>query len=141
MASAVDESRPGGGFLLPALRLVDSITELSASDADNIAVSGSHGGISSGRYALAAKPLLSVFNDAGGGRNAAGIAALDFLQLHGLAAATVSHTSACIGQSRSTFNDGIVNHVNQAARTLGVESGQRCAQVVAFLQDTFRRSL
>jgi hypothetical protein len=57
-----------------ALRLVDSITELSAQDAGCVAVSGSHGGISSVRYALAARPLLSVFNDAGVGRDSAGIA-------------------------------------------------------------------
>ena len=51
----------------PALRIVDSITELRPTDAGCLAVSGSHGGMSSARYALAARPLLSVFNDAGVG--------------------------------------------------------------------------
>jgi hypothetical protein len=50
---------------MPKLRLVDSITETTPADAGCLAVSGSHGGISSARYALAARPLLSVFNDAG----------------------------------------------------------------------------
>ena len=36
------------------LRVVDSITELRATDAGCVAVSGSHGGLSSARYALAA---------------------------------------------------------------------------------------
>ena len=63
---------------MPPLRIVDSITELSARDQGCLAVSGSHGGLSSARYALAAKPLLSVFNDAGGGKDGAGLAALDF---------------------------------------------------------------
>src|SRR5690606_24319825 len=76
------------------LRVVDSITELHAGDAGCVAVSGSHGGLSSARYALAARPLLSVFNDAGVGRDAAGIAALGFLQAHALAACTVAHGSA-----------------------------------------------
>ncbi len=71
---------------MPPLRIVDSITELCAQDAGCIAVSGSHGGISSARYALAARPVLSVFNDAGVGKDGAGLAALDFLQAHGLAA-------------------------------------------------------
>ena len=43
----------------PALRIVDSITELRPIDAGCLAVSGSHGGMSSARYALAARPLLS----------------------------------------------------------------------------------
>ena len=108
---------------LPPLRLVDSITELSMQDAGCVAVSGSHGGISSARFALAARPLLSVFNDAGGGRDSAGIAALDFLQQHGLAACTVAHTSACIGQARSSYDDGVVSHTNSLAAALGLRAG------------------
>ena len=54
-------------MLMPRLKLVDSITELELQDAGCIAVSGSHGGISSARFALAVRPLLSVFNDAGAG--------------------------------------------------------------------------
>ena len=90
---------------MPPLRIVDSITELCAHDAGCMAVSGSHGGLSSARYALAARPLLSVFNDAGVGKDSAGLAALDFLQAHGLAACTVSHGSARIGEAQSTVND------------------------------------
>ena len=90
---------------MPPLRIVDSITELCAHDAGCMAVSGSHGGLSSARYALAARPLLSVFNDAGVGKDSAGLAALDFLQAHGLAACTVSHSSARIGEAQSTVND------------------------------------
>ncbi len=113
--------------ITPLVRLVDSITELSPADAGCIALSGSHGGISSARYALAAQPLLSVFNDAGVGRDAAGIAALDFLQQHGLAACTVAHTSACIGQARSSWDDGLVSHVNGLAAKLGMQTGQLLA--------------
>jgi hypothetical protein len=102
------------------LRIVDSITELGAQDAGCVAVSGSHGGMSSARYALAARPLLSVFNDAGGGKDAAGVAALEFLQQHGLAACTVTHTSACIGQARSSYNEGVVSRVNALAAALGM---------------------
>ena len=108
----------------PALRLVDSITELGPADAGCVAVSGSHGGLSSARYALAAHPLLSVFNDAGVGKDAAGIAGLAWLQGHGLAACTVSHMSACIGLAKSTLDSGVVSHANEAARALGIEPGK-----------------
>ena len=117
------------------LRVVDSITELSAADAGCLAVSGSHGGLSSARYALAARPLLSVFNDAGGGRDGAGLAALAVLQAHGLAACTVAHTSARIGEARSTLEDGVVSHHNALASALGLQTSQRLQTFVHTLID------
>ncbi len=116
-----------------ALRIVDSITELDARDHGCIAVSGSHGGLSSARYALAARPLLCVFNDAGIGLNNAGLAALDFLQTHGLAACTVAHHSACIGEARSTLANGVVSAANSAAAAMGVEVGKTCQHTVDLL--------
>jgi hypothetical protein len=117
------------------LRLVDSITELGPQDAGCIAVSGSHGGTSSARYAIAARPMLSVFNDAGVGKDGAGIAGLAMLQAQALAACTVSHATARIGDARSTLADGIINHVNPCARDLGLAVGQACAQAVATIQN------
>ena len=88
----------------PPLRIVDSITELKPGlDAGCLAVSGSHGGISSAQYALTARPLIAVFNDAGVGKDEAGLAALPFLQGHAIAACTVAHTSARIGEAHSTL--------------------------------------
>lgn len=117
------------------LRLVDSITELRpGADTGCLAVSGSHGGISSAHYALAAQPMLAVFNDAGVGKDAAGLAALPFLQRHGIAACTVGHTSARIGEARSTLHDGVVSHCNAQALSLGIEPGQACAPLIRQLQ-------
>jgi len=116
------------------LRVVDSITELDSSDEGCIAVSGSHGGMSSARYALAARPWLSVFNDAGVGKDAAGLAALAFLQSHGLAACTVSHASARIGEAQSTLDEGVVSHANALATALGVRAGQKCKSMVEQLR-------
>lgn len=117
------------------LRLVDSITELRpGADTGCLAVSGSHGGISSAHYALAARPMVAVFNDAGVGKDAAGLAALPFLQRHGIAACTVAHTSARIGEARSTLHDGVVSHCNAQALSLGIEPGQPCAPLIRQLQ-------
>lgn len=115
----------------PTLRVVHSITELGPADAGCVAVSGSHGGISSAGYARDARPLLSVFNDAGVGKDAAGLAALDCLQAAHLAACTVAHDSARIGDACSTLNDGIISHANALALALGVVPGQTCRQAVA----------
>jgi hypothetical protein len=120
--------------IMLTLRLIDSITQLTSSDEGCIAVSGSHGGISSARFALEARPLLSVFNDAGVGKADAGIAGLAFLQTHGLAACAVAHTSACIGVAQSTLDDGIIRHANALALALGFSAGQACCDVVAQIQ-------
>ena len=107
------------------LLLADSITEIVHSGTGCVVVSGSHGGASAARYALQARPLLAVFNDAGIGKDEAGIAALALLQAHGLAACTVAHDSARIGEARSTLEDGIVSRVNAGAAALGAQPGQR----------------
>ncbi len=62
------------------------------------------------------------------GRDGAGIAALDHLQALGLAACTVGHAGARIGDARSTLDDGIISHVNAQAAALGIAAGQSCRQ-------------
>ena len=104
--------------------VVDSITQLDAGDAAAIVVSGSHGGISSGEFALAVPLRLVFFNDAGVGKDGAGIAALAMLQARGVAAATVAHGSARIGDALDAWQHGVISHVNDAARALGVRVGQ-----------------
>ncbi len=121
---------------MPKLLVIDSITELQPVDAGCIAVSGSHGGISSAQYAAAARPVLSVFNDAGVGKAQAGIAGLAYLQAHGLAACAVAHTSARIGVAQSTLDEGIISSVNTPAYALGLRVGHTCVQAVAMLQNS-----
>ena len=103
--------------------VMDSITKLTPDDAGAIVVSASHGGVSSGEFALAV-PLMAVFfNDAGVGKDNAGIAALEMLQKEGIAAGTVSHSSARIGDSADMWSNGVISHVNAAARKLGLKPG------------------
>lgn len=105
--------------------LMDTITEVGPGDAGEVVVSGSHGGTSSASFALAAPLHLAVFNDAGVGKDEAGIAALAMLQAVGRAAATVAHSSARIGDARDAWAHGVVSHVNAAAAALGLAPGQR----------------
>jgi hypothetical protein len=121
------------------LKVIDSITELAPHDAGCIAVSGSHGGLSSARYAAASRPMLAVFNDAGVGKDGAGLAGLGLLQAQQIAACTVAHSSARIGDARSTLHDGIISHANECAAALGIAPGQRCEHAVAAVQDNTRR--
>lgn len=111
--------------LPPCWLLVDSITEAVGRAAGAIVVSGSHGGVSAARFAVAAQVRLAVFNDAGVGRERAGIAGLALLDAEGIAACTVSHDSARIGEAASTFEDGVISHVNASAAALGAAAGMR----------------
>ena len=104
--------------------IMDSITKVTPEDAGGLVVSASHGGASSGEFALEV-PLKAVFfNDAGVGKDEAGIAALAMLQASGVAGGAVSHTSARIGDSQDMWDHGVVSHVNECARALGVLPGQ-----------------
>ena len=117
-------AHPGGFFLGAPIRVLDSITEALDGPPGQVVVSGSHGGISAGRFALQARVALAVFNDAGVGLDDAGIAALPLLQAHGIAACTVAHHSARIGEAASTLATGVVSHANEAALARGLRPGQ-----------------
>ncbi len=75
-------------------------------------------------YARQAGPWLVVFNDAGVGLDDAGIAALAPLQAAGIAACTVGHRSARIGEATSTLTSGVISHANAAAVALGAVPGR-----------------
>jgi hypothetical protein len=95
--------------------IMDSITKVVPDDAGAHVVSASHGGVSSGEFALEV-PLSSVFfNDAGVGKEGAGIAALAMLEARGVAAGTVSHESAKIGDSQDMLDHGVISHANRPA--------------------------
>lgn len=112
---------------------MDSISQLEAGDAGAIVVSGSHGGRSSGELALEQPLRLVVFNDAGIGRDEAGIAALALHEAAGRAALTVSHHSARIGDACDGFEHGVVSRCNGPARALGLIEGQALREQVSRL--------
>jgi hypothetical protein len=120
-----EEAAPPGGFFALGRRLllVDSITEAIGPGCGCVVVSGSHGGLSAARFALQAGVHLAVFNDAGIGKDGAGIAGLAWLQQRGVAAVAVAHSTARIGEASSTWNDGIVSAVNGRAVSLGARVG------------------
>jgi hypothetical protein len=109
---------------------MDSITKVTPQDSGTYVVSASHGGASSGEFALEVPLAAAFFNDAGVGKDDAGVAALAMLQERGVAAGTVSHTSARIGDAQDTWDHGVVSHVNESARALGVAPGQRLKDIL-----------
>ena len=114
-----------------AIILVDSASLVTAEDIGAIIVTGSHGGLIGGdpKKALRAEGFAAVFNDAGVGRDDAGIARLPALDDRGIAAFTVAASSARIGDARSTLCDGVISRVNLTAASQGVRTGQRAKEI------------
>ena len=110
--------------------LMDSISYVGAADAGHVVVSASHGGASSAEYARRHGLAAAFFNDAGVGKDRAGVASLDILKIP---AATVSHLSARIGDAEDMWLHGVLSHVNAAAAARGLSPGQRLQDAVARL--------
>lgn len=117
-----------------AIVAMDTISAITAKDRGAIIICGSHGGAISGVFAAQHPPALLFFNDAGGGKNRAGIAALSDLDGEGIPAATVAHSSAWIGDSLDAWETGVVSYANEAARQRGISPGQFVRDAVKAFQ-------
>ncbi|MGP9821050.1 hypothetical protein ACTZWW_13630 [Salinarimonas sp. NSM] len=114
--------------------LADTITRLPESAAGAVVVSGSHGGVYAAYVARRDGVRAVILNDAGVGKDDAGIGGLPWLDAAGMAAATVSAASADIGDAADMISRGIVSHANARAAALGVRPGQACAEAAALLE-------
>jgi hypothetical protein len=117
----------------PKIVLLDSVTQAAPEHAGCVVVTGSHAGRSVVKYAAAVPAKLYVFNDAGVGKDGAGIAALAELEALGIAAVAVAHTSARIGEALDTWQHGVISAVNAPAAKLGLAPGRRLREAVAAL--------
>lgn len=109
---------------------VDTIAHLKPEDAGQVVMTGSHGGISSGEYAGKVPIAAVFFNDAGIGKENAGIASLPYLEARGIIAGTVSHDSALIGNALETWQSGLVSALNPLAEKAGLALGEPVGQAV-----------
>lgn len=109
---------------------VDTIAHVKPEDAGQVVVTGSHGGLSSGEYAARVPVTAVFFNDAGIGKEDAGIASLPYLEARGIIAGTVSHDSALIGDALETWRSGVVSALNPLAEKAGFTRGEPVAQAV-----------
>lgn len=105
-------------------------------DAGQIIVCGSHGGLFAGNAAYILKSRLFgvILNDAGRGKDDAGVQRVFAAERMGVAAAAVSSTSARIGDARSAWDTGVLSVVNSLAERVGGSVGMTCKEYVAVLQ-------
>src|SRR3954462_6470526 len=92
--------------------IADSITRIGPEAADAVIVNASHGGVYAAYLAVKLQVAAAIFNDAGVGRDRAGIGGLDYLQELGTAAAAIGHDTARIGDGTDMMARGIITHTN-----------------------------
>ena len=121
---------------LPSIVCLDSVTLVTEEDVGQIVLTGSHGGLMGGRPegALKVDALAAFFNDAGVGRDRAGLGRLEALDRRRIAAATVDAMSARIGDGLSTYEDGRLSYVNDRAASCGLQAGMRAKEAVKLLR-------
>ncbi len=118
------------------IRLFDSITQAPKTWQEApVLVCGSHGGLAAAMFALQRGVKGVIFNDAGVGRQKAGIAGLEVLEQHGVMGACVDAFTARIGSARETLA-GRISHANQLARRAGVKPGQEAALAAELISRT-----
>lgn len=103
---------------------MDSISIIHGEDRDQIVIAGSNGGLASGELTLRVRPAFVALNDAGIGKDRAGIAGLIQIDQAGIPGIGISHDSAEISSGADMWTSGIVSFVNESARHLGAEVGQ-----------------
>ncbi|MDB5590303.1 MAG: hypothetical protein JWR86_828 [Enterovirga sp.] len=114
--------------------LADTVTKLSDVHRGCVLVCGSHGGVYAGYCAAKGGVRAVILNDAGIGKDRAGIGSLAFLDRIGLAAATADTRTCRIGEAGGMLDDGSISHVNAAAAALGCAAGQSVAECAALMR-------
>jgi len=115
------------------ITVTDSITFLNESNAGDIVVCGSHGGVSAGHYAQKHQLKAVFFNDAGIGKNNAGIKSLESLSDAGILACTVDCMSAEIFNGQDVLDNGIITVCNQLAKSRNIKEKMTVKEAIKYI--------
>ncbi|WP_346862274.1 hypothetical protein [uncultured Draconibacterium sp.] len=115
------------------ITIADSITSLTKNNYGDILVCGSHGGVSAGEYAQRYRLKAVFFNDAGIGKNNAGIKSLETLHDAGILACTVDCMSAEIFNGQDVLDNGIISVCNQLASTRNIKEKMTVKEAIKLM--------
>lgn len=115
------------------ITVADSITFLNENNEGDIVVCGSHGGVSAGHYAQKHRLKAVFFNDAGIGKNNAGIKSLESLSDAGILACTVDCMSAEIFNGQDILENGIISVCNQLAKTKNIKEKMAVKEAIKYI--------
>jgi hypothetical protein len=104
---------------------MDSNSMVTPENRNDIILTGSHGGLVGSAPAVKYPVIAAFYNDAGIGKEGAGITRLPWLQKAGIIAAAVDAATARIGIGMETYETGIISHANRLALEMGIAPGMR----------------
>ncbi|MCW3787267.1 hypothetical protein [Plebeiibacterium sediminum] len=116
------------------ITVTDSITFLNENNAGDIVICGSHGGMSAGHYAQKRGVKAVFFNDAGIGKNNAGVKSLESLSEAGILACTVDCMSAEIFNGQDILDNGIITVCNVLAKDRGITEKMTVKESIKLLK-------
>jgi hypothetical protein len=110
----------------PAVRVVtvSASSQVKAEHRGQVVVSGSYGGEYNAYHAGKWGIRGVILNDAGVGKDNAGIRGLPYLDQIGLAAATADARTCHIADGDHMLEHGTISHVNRSAAALGCKPGE-----------------
>ncbi len=111
-----------------SIRTAPSSATATGETRGNVLVSGSYGGEYNAYHAGKWGIRGVILNDAGVGKEGAGIRGLAYLDRVGLAAATADARSCHIGDGDHMLAHGVISHVNRAAASHGCVPGETVRQ-------------
>lgn len=114
--------------------ILDTVVLLTEDHSGRPAYCGSHGGMYAAYFAAKMGIGAVILNDAGTGREEAGIAGVRMLDTLGVPGATISHRSARIGDGADGVARGVLSFVNAAAADHGLSVGMTCADALSVLE-------
>lgn len=112
------------------ITVTDSITFLNENSSGDVVVCGSHGGVSAGHYAQKHRLKAVFFNDAGIGKNGAGIKSLESLSDAGIIACTVDCMSAEIFNGDDVLNNGVISSCNKLAKDSNMKENMTVREAI-----------
>lgn len=113
---------------------MDSVAYMDEEQKGNIILTGSHGSESAANQTLKFHPAGVIFNDAGKGKEGAGIKGLLLFERADIPAATVDTFSARIGDGMDTYESGIISAVNESAKGLNIVVGMTAREAAKIMQ-------
>jgi hypothetical protein len=116
--------------------VVPSVTKLPAEAEGAVVVGGSHAAVYAAYLSAKSGARAAIHNDAGIGRDDAGVSGLAWADQHGMAMAAVLSSSARIGDGEDMLRRGVISRANRLASACGVVEGQAAADAVECLKST-----
>jgi hypothetical protein len=113
---------------------VASCSNIRAEHRSHVVVSGSYGGRYNAFNAAKWPVRAVIMNDAGIGKDNAGIVGLEFLDQIDMAAATADAQTCHIGDGDHMLAHGIISHVNRTAAALGCAPGQTVRDCAEYMR-------